>query len=162
DSSRDILYQAYDLRAYMLYALGRAGRGDLGRSYALAEQDANLGNTARAWVAMAIKLSGGSVADPRLKGLLSSVMTSAVLSATGSHWEEKKYEPAVFGSSIQTTTQVLEALTLLQPDSPLLDSTVRWLMVARKEGRWESTHASAVALLALTDFMLVRKDVQAG
>jgi uncharacterized protein YfaS (alpha-2-macroglobulin family) len=55
---------------------------------------------------------------------------------------------------------VLQAFTALEHDHPLVDSTLRWLMVARKEGHWESSHDTAVALLAITDFMIVRKDAQ--
>jgi len=43
-----------------------------------------------------------------------------------------------------------------------VDGTLRWLMVARKEGHWESPHDTTVALLAITDFMIVHKDVQAA
>src|SRR5207244_3285029 len=81
-------------------------------------------------------------------------------SATGNHWEERAYDPDTFGNSTQTTAQVLEAFTELSPEHPLLDGTLRWLMVVRKDGHWQSTHDTAVALLAITDFMLVRKDVQ--
>jgi len=35
-------------------------------------------------------------------------------------------------------------------------------MVSRKEGHWESPHDTAVSLLAITGFMLVRKDAQAS
>ena len=150
----------FDLRAYVLYALARDGRGDLGRSFSLAEQRASLGNTARAWVALAIKLSGGGGSDPRLTALLTDLQSSAIPSATGNHWEEKAYDPNVFSNSVQTTAQVLQAFTELQPEHALVDGTLRWLMVARKEGHWESPHDTAVALLAITDFMIVRKDVQ--
>jgi hypothetical protein len=160
DQVRDVVSPQLDLRAYLLYALARDGHGDLGRSYALAEQHALLGNAAKAWVALAIQQGGG---DPRLTTLLDELQTAAIPSATGNHWEEASYDPNVFGNSTQTTAQVLQAFTEFLPEHPLVDGTLRWLMVARKEeGHWESPHDTAAALLAITDFMLVRKDAQAN
>ena len=160
DKPRHVESQQFDLRSYLVYALAQDGRGDLGRAFALAEQRVSLGNTAKAWLAIAIKLSGGEADDPRLTGLMTDLQGSAIPSATGNHWEEKEYDPNVFANSVMTTAQVLQAFTALQPDHPLVDGTLRWLMVARKEGHWESSHDTAVALLAITDFMIVRKDVQ--
>jgi uncharacterized protein YfaS (alpha-2-macroglobulin family) len=100
--------------------------------------------------------------DPRLTSLLSDLQTSAIASATGNHWEEAAYSREVFSNSTAATAQVLQAFTRFQPEHPLVDGTVRWLMVARKDGHWESTHETALALLALTDFMIARKDVQAS
>ncbi len=162
DKRRDVIDPEFDLRAYILYSLARDERGDLGRSFALAEQRASLSNTAKAWIALAIKLSGGAEDDPRLTSLLSDLQSAAIPSATGNHWEEAEYNPDTFGNSTQTTAQVLQAFIELQPEHPLVDGTLRWLMVARKEGRWESPHDTAVALLAITDFMVARKDVQAA
>ena len=160
DKPRDVLMPELDVRAYILYAMARDGQGSLGRTFALAEQRASLSNTAKAWIALAIKLSGGAEDDPRLTSLLSDLQSAAIPSATGNHWEETEYNPDIFGNSTQTTAQVLQALTEFQPEHPLVDGTLRWLMVARKEGRWESPHDTAIALLAITDFMLARKDAQ--
>jgi uncharacterized protein YfaS (alpha-2-macroglobulin family) len=157
---RDVESPEFNLRAYLVYALAQSGRGDLGRSFALAEERASLSNAAKAWVALAVKASGGSLTDPRLTSLMADLQAAAIPSATGNHWEEKQYDQNVFGNSVQTTAQVLQAFAALQPDNPLLDGTLRWLMVARKEGHWDSTQGTAVAILAITDFMRVRKDAQ--
>jgi uncharacterized protein YfaS (alpha-2-macroglobulin family) len=157
---RDVEDQAYDLRAYMLYSLARDGRGDLSLCYSLAEQRSSLSNIAKAQLALAIKLSGGSTTDPRLTSLLTNLQSAAVASATGTHWEEAKYNRRAWGNSVTTTTQVIQALNALQPDNPLIDGAVRWLMIERKDGRWQTSFNTANALLAITDFMLASKDVQ--
>ncbi|HLF78976.1 MAG TPA: Ig-like domain-containing protein [Dehalococcoidia bacterium] len=157
---RDAMRPDFDLRAFMLYALARDKRGDLSRTYALAEQRANLSNTAKAWAAEALKLSGSPDNDPRLTSLLTDLQSAAMASATGTHWEETTYNRRVFGSSTTTTTQVLQTLTALQPQNPLVDGAVRWLMLERKEGRWQTSYNTATALLAITDVMLARHDVQ--
>lgn len=161
DQQRDVLSPELEMRSFMLYALARDGHGDLGRTLAMAEQHVSLSNTAKAWLALAIKMSGGSTADPRLTTLLGELQTAAISSATGNHWEEKTYDAATFGNSTQTTAQVLQAFTEFMPDHPIVDDTLRWLMVARKDGHWDSPHDTAVSLLSITDFMLVRKDAQA-
>lgn len=137
DKPRNVLAPAFDLRAFALYALARDGRGQLGRAFALAEQHASISNTAKAWLALAIGLDGGSTNDPRLTTLLNELQGAAIPSATGNHWEEQSYNADLFGSSTQTTAQVLQAFIALQPDHPLVDGTMRWLMVARKDGHWE-------------------------
>ena len=48
---------------------------------------------------------------------------------------------------------VLAALTRLDPGNALNPNVVRWLMVARKAGIWETTQETAWALIALTDWM---------
>ena len=163
DQTRDVASPQLDLRAYLVYALARDRHGDIGRSFALAEQHALLGNAAKAWVALAIKQGGGGAGDPRLTILLNELQAAAIPSATGNHWEETKYDPDVFADSTQTTAQVLQVFTEFLPEHPLVDGTLRWLMVARKEeGHWESPHQTAAALLAITDFMIVRQDAQAS
>lgn len=159
DLQRDVLEQQFDLRAYLLYALALDGQGDLGRSFALAEQKANLGNAAKAWTALAISLSGGARNDPRLTALVADLQKAAIPSATGNHWEEATYDRSVFANSVMVTAQVLQAFTRLEPEHPLVDGTLRWLMVARKEGRWESPHDTALAIVAIAGFMQARKDV---
>ena len=162
DKPRDVLAPQLDLRAFILYAFALDGSNQLSRAYALAEQRAGISNAGRAWLALAIKRAGGSTGDPRLIVLLNELQGAAIVSATGTHWEEAAYDPNLFSNSTQTTAQVLQALTELQPDHPLVDGTLRWLMVSRKEGHWESPHDTAVSLLAITGFMLVRKDAQAS
>lgn len=160
DQRRDVADQEFDLRAYLLYALALDGHGDLGRSFAFAEQKANLGNAAKAWTALAILLTGGAKDDPRLTGLMDDLQKAAIPSATGNHWEEATYDRAVFSNSVLVTAQVLQAFTHLEPEHPLVDGTLRWLMVARKEGRWESPHDTALAIAAIADFLQARKEAQ--
>jgi uncharacterized protein YfaS (alpha-2-macroglobulin family) len=58
------------------------------------------------------------------------------------------------GSTVRTTTHVLQAMVALDGDNALIPDTVRWLMAARgRDGAWASTHETAWALLALTDWM---------
>jgi uncharacterized protein YfaS (alpha-2-macroglobulin family) len=139
-----------------VYVLGTAGAPEAARSAALYDRRADLGPTARAYLAQA--LAAIDPGDGRVGGLLAELTNQAVVSATGSHWEESN--PAVqtwiMGTDVRTTAGVLDALVRLRPDQPLVTSAVRWLMAARRDdGAWESTHDSAMSLLALTDYLSV-------
>jgi len=142
-----------DTRAYVLYVLGETGQGDTGRTIALYEQRAGLAHYGRAFLLMALARQVGRD-DPRVKALLSNLTNAAVLSATGAHWEEETHHYWTMNTNRRTTAIVLSALVQADPQNPLIPNTVRWLMVARKDGRWETTQETAFAVLALTDVML--------
>lgn len=61
----------------------------------------------------------------------------------------------------RSTAVIIDALTKLDPQNALLPNAVRWLMVARKAGHWETTQETAWALMALTDYMLMTGELQA-
>ena len=143
-----------DTRAYVVYVLGQAGAPEPARAAALFDRRADLGPTARAYLAQALAAMNSS--DGRVGGLLAELTNQAVLSATGSHWEETNpaIKPWMLGTDVRTTAAVLDALVRLRPEHPLVTSAVRWLMGARRgDGGWESTHDSAMSLLTLTDYL---------
>ena len=54
----------------------------------------------------------------------------------------------------RSTSIVLDALVRLQPDNDLIPNVVRWLMVSRQDGHWETTQENVWALIALNDVMV--------
>jgi len=64
-------------------------------------------------------------------------------------------------TNTRSTAVVLEALLRAEPQNPLIPNVVRWLMVARKEGHWETTQETAWSVMALTDFMVATGELQA-
>ncbi len=142
-----------DTRAYVLYVLAETGQGDTGRTIALYEQRQGLAHYGRAFLLMAMAKQVGRD-DPRVKTLLSDLTNAAILSATGAHWEESSRHYWTMNTNQRTTAIVLSALVRADPANPLIPNTVRWLMVSRQEGRWETTQETAFAVLALTDVML--------
>jgi uncharacterized protein YfaS (alpha-2-macroglobulin family) len=61
----------------------------------------------------------------------------------------------------RSTAIIVDAFARLAPDDVLLPNAVRWLMVARKAGHWETTQETAWALIALTDYMVATGELQA-
>ena len=149
-----------DWRATVLYALAEAGQGDLGRSVALFDQRAGLSLYSRAYLATTLHLL-----DPkepsRPKTLLNELNDAAILSATGAHWEEKRVNRWAMNTDTRTTAIVLRTLVQLQPDNSLLPNAVRWLTMARKSGRWETTQENVWSILALTDYMVATGELLA-
>jgi uncharacterized protein YfaS (alpha-2-macroglobulin family) len=52
------------------------------------------------------------------------------------------------------------ALSRTDPRNAVLANAVRWLMVARKEGHWETTQETAWSVLALTEYMQSTGELQ--
>jgi uncharacterized protein YfaS (alpha-2-macroglobulin family) len=150
---------AYNQQAFYLYALAEAGAGDLARTVRLAEERDNLSHYAKAFLALALRLEGGA-GSSHIAPLLSDLTSEAIVSATGAHWEEEWDDYWSMNTDTRSTAIIIDALTRLDPENPLLSNAVRWLMVARKAGHWESTQETVWALIALTDYMVTTGELE--
>ncbi len=62
-----------------------------------------------------------------------------------------------------STAIILDTLARLDLDvTPLIPNVVRWLMIARKDGIWETTQETAWTLIALTDWMVETGELEAN
>lgn len=159
-------------QAFLLYVLAEAGRGDIGRSVALYDVRERLGHYGRALLA----LTFGTLADqgeesvrPRINTLLDDLTGTAILSATGAHWEEEGIDWWTMNTDTRSTALALAALARLS-SSPsqaedltggLAPNVVRWLMATRQHGRWKTTQENAWAIIALTDWMVATGELEA-
>jgi len=148
-------------QAWLAYVLSEGARHSdaLKAAEVLFEHRAKLSHYARAWLAMILELSGGD--SGAIDTLLSDLYSEAIISATGVHWEEADYDWWAMNTDTRSTAIILDALVRLDPDQPLLPNVVRWLMVARKDGIWETTQETAWALIALTDWMVATGELAA-
>jgi uncharacterized protein YfaS (alpha-2-macroglobulin family) len=147
-------------QALLLYVLAEAGDPDVARTATLFEHRARLSHYAQAYLAFTFGLI-----DPdersQINTLLSALNDAAILSASGAHWEERVHDWWNWNTDTRSSAVILDALARLDPDNALAPSVVRWLMVARTAGRWETTQETAWALIALTDWMAVTGELQA-
>jgi uncharacterized protein YfaS (alpha-2-macroglobulin family) len=142
-----------NLRAFVLYALGEAKRPDLARLNNLHDQQrSRLGTYGKALLALGIARANGS-GDDRLKPLLSDLTSAALVSSTGAHWEEAAPDYRTLNTNNRSTAIVLETLVTLDPQNALIPQAVRWLMVTRQDGHWETNQETAWAVLALSDYL---------
>jgi len=147
-------------RAFILYVLAEYGQGELGRTIALYEKRGSLDIYGKAYLLMALRILEPKE-ETHVKTLLSDLTNAATLSATGAHWEEQKVDYWTMNTNTRSTAVVLEALVRTNPQDVLIPNVVRWLMTARKEGHWESTQETAWSVMALTDFMVATRELQA-
>ena len=151
-------------QAWILYVMAEAGTGTAGGSSirewvdSLYEGREKLSHYSRAYLALTLDLLQSG--DERIKTLLADLNNDAILSATGAHWEEGFYDWWAMNTDTRSTAIVLNALTRLDPDNALIPNVVRWLMVARQDGIWETTQETAWALIALTDWMVVTGELE--
>ncbi|MFN8595468.1 MAG: alpha-2-macroglobulin, partial [Anaerolineae bacterium] len=140
-------------QAYLLYTLAEAGRSQTSELVALYDSKRQLlGNYGKALLALGLKLDQPNETS-RVKTLLSDLVSNAKASATGMHWEETTPDWYSWNTDTRSTAIVLDAIAQLDPKNQLGPNVVRWLMMARTAGRWETTQETAWALIALTDWM---------
>jgi uncharacterized protein YfaS (alpha-2-macroglobulin family) len=160
--SPSTIEETYQLnwQAFILYVLAEADAGDLSRSVLLFDARDRLDHYGKAYLAMALGLVDEADRS-RVQTLLSDLSSAAILSATGAHWEETQADLWSMGTDTRSTAIVLDAFARLLPDDGLLPNIVRWLMVARQSGHWETTQETAWALIGLTDFMVATGELNA-
>ncbi|MFN8527594.1 MAG: alpha-2-macroglobulin family protein [Anaerolineae bacterium] len=139
-------------QSLMLYALAQANAADVARTANLYENRAMLSTWAKALLALTVAAIDGG--NTRADVLISDLVSSAVISATGVHWEETAPDRYNWNTNTRTTAMVLDALVRLTPQSELIPNVIRWLMAARKADAWETTQETAWATLALTDWSI--------
>lgn len=145
-------------QVFLHYVLTRAGNPNRGLIDALFGQREKLHLYARAYLA---QIYGRLGDQEKVNTLLSDLNNAAIVSATGTHWEEGTRDWWNWDSNTRTTAIVLEALVELSPQSQLIPNIVRWLMVARRGDAWETTQETAWAVMALTNWMEVSGELKA-
>jgi len=153
-------YRAANQQAWLLYVLAEGGQAPQEQLDNLFENREKLSHYARAYLAQALWLRNPN--DARLQTLLADLNNAAILSATGAHWEEANYDWWAMNTDTRSTAVILDTLTKLDPENALNPNIVRWLMVARKGGIWETTQETAWALIALTDWMVMTGELDAA
>ena len=149
--------------AFLLYALASAANeggavSDLAREQSalartlVTEQRAQLANWGRAYALLALLASGHDPGDGAVRALLNDLAASTVASANGNHWEDPHVPGSMHNTSVRATALVLRALTEAAPRHPLIEETVRWLVLARSERRWETSVERAQGMASLGAF----------
>ncbi|MEM7344668.1 MAG: alpha-2-macroglobulin family protein, partial [Chloroflexota bacterium] len=148
--------------AFVLYALAEGNRAPVDALESLFENREKLAHYGRAYLALSLSLTNANAYDSNINTLLSDLNNAAILSATGAHWEEDAYDWWAMNTDTRSTAIILDAFARLDPDNALNPNIVRWLMVARQDGIWETTQETAWALIALTDWMVETGELEAN
>jgi alpha-2-macroglobulin len=146
-------------QAFLLYVLARAAKPDVSSTVQLYDQRQRMGVYALAFLTQALYWIDDT--DPRLKTLLSDLSSLAIVSASGTHWEEKEIDRWNWNTDTRTTAIVLATLSLIDPSNPINANAARWLMSHRTEGHWQGTQETAWTLMALTHWMVASGELEA-
>jgi len=174
-----------DLAAWMLHALAVSGRGkgdDRAReAFEKLWKDRNgLNAYARALFALAAKALGRDAeAKTLVQNLANGVSVernpdvSRVDPKVGSahegsmqtaHWGADKIWRRWSEGPVETTAFALRALLAVEPTSPLAEQAANWLVQNRRGAQWSNTRDTAIAILALDDWLArsgeVARDVE--
>lgn len=152
-------YYEFNQQAYVLYVLGEGGRTDITRVNELYEARDNLSLYARAILALTIGKANKQ--EARLKTLFADLNGKVIQSATGAHWEEQHADWWAMNTDTRSTAIILSAMAKLDLQNQLAPNVVRWLMVSRRDGIWNSTQETAWSLIALTDWVRATGELKA-
>jgi uncharacterized protein YfaS (alpha-2-macroglobulin family) len=156
--ARDLSGYEADAQAWFSFVLSEDNQAPTQTINSLFDERAKLSHYARAYLAMAI--GNANKSDERIKTLLSDLNNAAILSATGAHWEEDGYHWWAMTTDTRSTAIILDAYARLDQNNELAPNIVRWLMVARQFGYWETTQETAWSLIALTDWMVATGELK--
>ena len=148
----------YNRYAFMLYVLARADELDAGKTNFIFENHSKLDLYGKAYLAQAMFMLDEE--DPRIKTLLSDLVTATVQSASGAHWEESTKDYWNWNTDTRTTAIVLNAFVQIDPQNPITANAVRWLMAHRESGHWQSTQETAWSLIALTNWLIESQEYE--
>ena len=158
------------IQAYAAHVLTLDGRDDGGLALAVFEERADFEPFALASLAMALHGQGeGAKADLVVDELIAMAETTA----TGAFWPMEAertewgywrwnwYQWRTMASAEKYTATALQAILLRRPDDPVADAAARWLLAHRRGVGWYTTHATAFAVLGLTDYVTASGELEA-
>lgn len=146
----------HDLQAFVLHALATTGRGQAGR-YEQAALD-NLWNDrdrlssyARALLTRAAHRYG---ARDRAEVLSRNLFNGVRRNGDTAHWGASRSYRRWHDGPVEATSLALMALLEVAPGHELVEPAVTWLVRNRRGAQWSNTRDSAIAVLALTEFLV--------
>ena len=160
DITNDTPGAKLDELTFVQFALAEANSFDQALLDKLYETRDRLSPSSRALLAFV--LDKINPADSRVRDLISNLESSAILTASGAHWETPGENIFTTGSPIYTTSIVVYVLAQLDSANPIVFNAVRYLAAHRNaRGLWSIGHENAWALMALNEAMIGFGDLKA-
>lgn len=152
-------------RAYLVYALNVSGDNpnatDARYVNDLFAKRGELQPYGRALLALALKSRGD---DNRARQVVSELERDARVTDFDAHWQSVRRPMLDFSeeNDLEATAMSVKALARINPQSALLPKAARWLVANRRNGYyWDSTKHTAFAILALSDYLKVSRELSA-
>ncbi|MCX6626036.1 MAG: alpha-2-macroglobulin, partial [Candidatus Solibacter sp.] len=143
---------AFDLRAYMQYALAVAGKPDGNALGQVFGQRSRLSPYGLAILGLALEL----VKDARAGEIATALEQTVQQDAEQAWWTASRDQLLDFSEDAtpEATAYAVKFLSHQRPNSALLPKAALWLMNHRNEGYWwSSTKQTAMVIYGLTDYL---------
>lgn len=138
-------------RAYMLFIFSEMGQGDLELANNLYVHRDLLSPAYTAYLAMALQGSGGS-AD-RIAELMTTLENEILINSRGAYLPHRGGSSFGMMTDARSTAVLIQALTRLDLDHPMMPRLIEWLVASRSEGSWATTQENISAVMALTEYL---------
>jgi len=148
----------YDRLVFQHYVLNRSGVSNL-NSWRLYEFREHLEPWSKALLALTLHADDPN--DLRIGDILSQLETNSLRTATGAHWDTNTNTHQNISTPNFNTALVLYTLTQIDPQTPLITDSARYLAFNR-QGRigWQSSYEAAWVLLALSETVKSQADTR--
>jgi alpha-2-macroglobulin len=140
------------IRAYALYVLATLDQPDRATLSTLFEARAQLNLIGRSYLLLALAASD---ADPaQVEAVTQELINAAAIDTHGVYFGDPLNHDlgVIWSSDVRSTSLALMALTISQPEHPLLPKITAWLQAQRANGRWANTQDNAFGSLALLSY----------
>ena len=109
----------------------------------------------------ALWLQAATLAKDNLlvKHLQKSLEKNLVKKGPFHFWKSKGSRYRWNGDGVETTANVIYALSMSDPTHPLIDRAVQWLMYKRKGSSWHNTRQTAIVIYCLNNIIKQEKDL---
>jgi alpha-2-macroglobulin len=142
-----------DTTAYAAYVVNLAGKASPAFTDKLFANRSKLQANGLGLLALAFKERGD---QQRARQVISELERRAQVSDMYAHWPNRSF----FYLDVDSTSIAVRALSAIAPQSPVLPKAARWLVNARRQGRyWVSTKDTAQAILALVEFVRTNSEL---
>jgi uncharacterized protein YfaS (alpha-2-macroglobulin family) len=144
----------WNLQAWMLHAMS-AWNSQQSKTSASVFDDVwehrdRLTSYARALLALTAHRYG---AKEREQVLLRNLENGAKVDGTTVHWGSDDFWWHWHDGPVETTAFVLQALVAIDPKHKLIEPAMTWLVKNRRGAQWSNTRDTAMAVLALNDYL---------
>jgi uncharacterized protein YfaS (alpha-2-macroglobulin family) len=92
----------------------------------------------------------------------STAGTSAAETMATAHWGADRFWWHWWEGPVETTSFALQALMAVDPENKLVEPTMNWLVKNRRGAQWSNTRDTAIALLALNDYLQKSGELAGG
>jgi len=142
------------VRSFALYSLSLYGSHDESYQTLLYERRESLPLFSKAFLLSSIARTKKS--SPMKDNLLREIMNKVRLEASEAHFEEGRFDGSgiYMHSDLRTNAIILLSLLDADPNSPIIEKLVSYILGKRRNGAWRNTQENSYALISLSEYFM--------